>query len=319
MSQSSPEGMRRQPHRRPERLQHVEGQRLTARDLQDDVLFEAGWRSLHVRAVHGVWGIALGYEVSLTRDRRGVRVAPGLAYDACGRELLQTAPRQLMPPIAPRQSRASAWWFDLLVRGGESTRPPALRWSYAADAPTAFVGTREFADDVRLGEDIPLVRIRMVAGGNITHVDRDLRRIARGLVRPHMAAGRLPASAVTVTGSVWDWTAWVDTSASSFDTEAPFYFARLADHPWLSPASGFAGLFSAPPLTNAEHGALLGPFVTIESVSKIGFAVHVRAAAAPQSALRDVPQRRGLVLPVPVDWVGIEPNVGSSAPDGNQA
>jgi hypothetical protein len=311
-----------------QRLQFFDGQLLGARDLRDDVAYDNRMRSLHVVAMHGVWGIALGYDVLIVGQVR-VLVEQGLAYDCRGREIVLSSTLDVDLPPAPRDSAASAWWFDLLIRYDDHDRPkaergdanchcsgagpgnnaPALRWSFAGDAPTAFVEVRGFAADVRLGEEIPLARFRMTDARRITDVDRSVRHVARGQVRPQVAGGRVGQGLVPVTGSPLDWTAWIDTSAGGFNAASPFYFASLADHPWLSPASGFAALLGGP---GTPPPSILGPFVGIEHASASGFALHVRMAAANETALSQLPEgasrQSGLSLPVAVDWVGIQPD-----------
>jgi hypothetical protein len=280
---------------------------MVARDLQDDLQAEAWLRGLHVSTVHAVWGIAAGYDVLLDHNRLGVQVLPGMAYDTCGRELLLDVARRMVAPRAPSPTRAPAWWFDLILRHAAPLQPPTLRWVYATDAPSEFVAPLEFGPDVRLGEDVPLARIRLAADGKITHLTHDLRRIARGLARPRIGGDWVPAGAVAVNGSVWDWTAWIDTSTAGFGG-APCYCIRLADDPVFSPASAFADIFLRSAQGDADLRTLLGPLIVIENVTQAGFTLRVRVAAADEAALRRFPPSPsvGLRLPVPVEWLGIE-------------
>lgn len=320
-----------------QRVRYYDGQLLAAHDLRDDMDYDARLRGLHVRALHGVWGIALGYEVILAPDGKTLQVTQGMAYDCAGHELVMSATLLVDPPDPPRGSTAPAWWFDLLVRyperaafgsqgdGGDSCptgeidllqERPVWRWSCAGDAPTPFVEVHGFAEDVRLGEEIPLARVRVTAEGKVTDLDRTVRRVARGLVRPHIAGGQVRQGSIPIQGSPWHWTAWIDTSAGGFNTSQPFYFATLVDHPWLSPTSGFAAITNE--LSLERKRQLQGPFIAIKASSRTGFTFDVSMATANIDHFESMPvvmhRSVGLTLPVAVNWLGIEPSGGCQPP-----
>jgi hypothetical protein len=318
------------------RVRYYDGQLLAAHDLRDDVDYEARMRGLHVRALHGVWGIALGYEIITAPNKKSITVTQGMAYDCSGREIVMSATLPLDVPQAPRGSTAQAWWFDLLIRyddreafgsgyvqrrpcpGTDSNFPRerlAWRWSYAGDAPTLFVKPLDFADDVRLGEEIPLVRVRVTNQGEFAELDLTVRRVARGLVRPHISGGRVRQGSIAIQGSPRHWTAWIETASGGFNTGSPFYFVSLVDHPWLSPSSGFAAITNM--LQPEFLQELLGPFITIKAPSRTGFILDVRVAAN-RDTFRRMPAAThrsvGLNLPVAVNWLGIEPTGGCQPP-----
>ena len=164
-----------------------------------------------------------------------------------------------------------------------------------------------FADDVRLGEEIPLARVRVTDQGEFDELDLTVRRVARGLVRPHILGGQVRQGSLAIQGSPWHWTAWIDTSSGGFLTDTPFYFVNLVEHPWLSPNSGFAMTIA---LTPDFQQHLLGPFISVQSPSRTSFTLDVRMAAVDGSAYESMPaQAQGLIglkLPVAVNWVGIE-------------
>jgi len=316
-----------------QRLSHHTGELLTARDLQDDVTYDARMRGLHVRALHGVWGIALGFEVLAAGDGKSVIVTQGMAYDCSGREIVlsQTIPVDLDKP--PRNSTASAWWFDLLIRYDAklgdapiydcsgSTRNvvrenPMWRWSYAGEAPTPFIEPLGFADDVRLGEEIPLARVRVTNLGTATDFDMTVRRVARSLARPHIAAGQVRAGSVPIEGSPLHWQAWIDTTSGGFNSVNPYYVASLSEHPLLGSTSGFVDI--ARGLQEKTKNELLGPFTRIEAATRTGFRIDVQMATATETALQTMPGimrlSKGFTLPVAVNWLGTEPNGGCSPP-----
>jgi hypothetical protein len=316
-----------------QRLRHHTGELLTARDLQDDVKHEARMRGLHVRALHGVWGVSLGYEVVPAQDQKSIVVTQGMAYDCNGREIVMSTPLTVRFDHPPAASNATAWWFDLLIRydttlgatptndcsGSERnvvTEGPAWRWSYAGEAPTPFITPLGFADDVRLGEEIPLVRVRVTNLGTVTDFDMTVRRVARSLARPHIAAGQVRAGSVSIDGSPLHWRARIDTSAGGFISYTPFYFASLSEHPLLGSTSGFAGI--AKSLKEKTKKELLGPFARIEGASSTGFTIDVQIATVTENALQTMPGEmqlsKGFTLPVAVNWLGIELNNGCSPP-----
>src|SRR5262245_6685655 len=107
-----------------QRLSHHTGQLLTARDLQDDVNYDARMRGLHVRALHGVWGIALGFEVLASGDPKSLVVTQGMAYDCAGREIVMSDTLQIQVDHVSANTPADAWWFDLLIRYDASLSSP---------------------------------------------------------------------------------------------------------------------------------------------------------------------------------------------------
>ena len=74
------------------------GQLLRARDLRDDFQTEPQLRWWHTVGFHNTWGIAEGLTVSTLGGEQGLHVAPGLAFDCYGRELLLTEPELVRLP-----------------------------------------------------------------------------------------------------------------------------------------------------------------------------------------------------------------------------
>lgn len=316
---------------RTERLSYQDGQLLSARDLRDDVAFESRLRGLHVRALHRTWGVALGYEVYLSKQKDAVLIAPGVAYDCAGREISSSRTLVMELPGAPESSNTTSWWYDLLIRynegesraaaccgvGSSSTRAgldgaeekPAWRWSFAGDV-TASVQP-PLARDVRAGEEIPLARFRMTAAGKLSKPFYNTRRHARKLVRPYIAGGEVRKGSLTAKGSALSWSVKVDTSTAGF-SRVPFYFASLAAHP-LSNASGLPQLLPPPPADPLSY--LLGPFVSVHSPHRNDFTLEVRMPVPP--AFKFIPKSsevKELALPVAINWIGIESLTGCPPP-----
>jgi hypothetical protein len=276
-----------------------------------DLAHDARLRRLHVADVHRTWGVALGFDA--TTDGTRAVVEPGLAYDRYAREILSAATVGLPLPAPPAGSAAAGWWFDLAVRYAELPRGaaerPDWRWYFAGEDTGG--ATVPPARELRPGEDVPLARFRLSAGGSVTGPDFSLRQTAHGLVRPHIAAARVPAGGVGLdAGAIAAaWQITIDTSAGGFSTD-PFYVVSLADHP-LAPGSLFAALFATDAARTAALRRLLGPFVAIVGSNANTLRVEVRLAASEGEAIpAELARATGLVLPVPVDWLGFEPVTG---------
>ncbi len=97
-----------------ERLQFFDGQRLFAADLQGLEAFHREMRELHNLSLHQP-GIGNGFAVTGKRDDREVRVGPGYATDALGREIVLTREQvEPVPPVAG-ESDGTSVFFDLVV------------------------------------------------------------------------------------------------------------------------------------------------------------------------------------------------------------
>jgi hypothetical protein len=112
-----------------ERPRFFDGQQLFASDLDGIVGFHRAMRWLHNRSLHQP-GIGNGFAVAGRRGDREVRIQPGYALDADGREivLLDTHTEQV-PPVASESGGAPVF-FDLAV-------------SYPADDDLEEAETRE--------------------------------------------------------------------------------------------------------------------------------------------------------------------------------
>jgi hypothetical protein len=112
-----------------ERPRFFDGQQLFATDLDGIVGFHRAMRWLHNRSLHQP-GIGNGFAVAGRRGDREVRIQPGYALDAEGREivLLDTHVEQV-PPVASESGGAPVF-FDLAV-------------SYPADDELEEAETRE--------------------------------------------------------------------------------------------------------------------------------------------------------------------------------
>lgn len=188
-----------------ERIRHMSGELLSRRDLRDQLSSDLELLWWHQRAVHEP-GVVAGLAVSWQPGDGSVRVGPGVAYDAGGRDLHVLARREIAIPAAVRPS-------VLLVRFAEGTREAELMWRP--------VGSIEPCDGIPLAQLVDgLVKYRPTR--------------TRSLSRPQVGAGQTPPEATA-------WGYWledvrsrnvlgiqvrVDTSAAGF-TAVPCYFAWL--------------------------------------------------------------------------------------------
>lgn len=292
----------RRPQPGMERVRHHYGQLLSARDLRDDFQRETQLRWWHTVGLHNTWGIAMGLDVEVAG--RGVMVAPGLAYDRLGRELILAEETAInMPEEGWRDPRPTEWvlvaGYDL---GTDSIRRREFVFGCPGDDKISNRDQLVFAwrhpDQVRLGFQVPLAKILLssVSMG----IDLRVRRYAQSLRRPCIAVGRTPQ------GSVWQpfqhfgdnaplvgWWIDVDTSSAGFG-DTPHYFAWLASSP-LEEGSDLAS-------------RLLGPFSIIlaRAADRFIFAVMF-ATSDGANDLQDLERAFGESGAAPaVDWMAIE-------------
>ncbi len=341
-----------------ERVAYHEGQLLAGRDLTADLEHRIRMRRFHVGSVHDVWGVALGFQVGLSSDERSAVVGPGLAYDRLGREIL--APRGVVLDPPSVGSSTAGWWIDLVVRratldellagrdpfggclgppGSPSATEERPVWRWALSGPVSTdqdASAPPFGPAVRLGVDVPLARFLLRTDGTLGAPDLSVRRNAQGIVRPHIAGGRVPQGALVLSGSPFAWSVSISTASGGF-TGSPAYLVSLADHPF-GESSGFALLAGNGSWSQMSHDiqrGLGGPFVSVRDPWSGGFRLEVRSAIPPQGGgpvlVGHVPAGLGVLalamaarfefswrLPVPVDWVGVE-WVGGCQPELAQA
>jgi len=314
-----------------ERIGYYDSQLLSARDLQDDAAYQARMRGLHVRYIHNTWGIALGYEVHISLGGDTIAVGPGIAYDGYGREVVSARTLAINLPGTPPGGPLAAAWWDLTIRyldlpallSGRDMRDtcgdsrpneerPEWHWHFAGAADDLKAPVPPLAGDIRLGVDIPIARFRIRIGGQVDAPDLSVRRYAQGLLRPHLFSAQLAAGSGSIQGSPLNWSLAVDASAGGF-SQVPYYFATLADHP-LGATSGFASLFADKAYYSELMAQVLGPFVSIQSPGRSRFTLEVHMALPTEAARSQWQSKQapfgGGPIPVPVQWLGIEPTSG---------
>jgi hypothetical protein len=286
-----------------ERIAWFEGAALRRRDLDSSILHDSRMTGLHVAAVHRTWGVALGLAPVLSNDGRDVALSPGVAYTCRGDPLVVPGLIRIRGPIAT-SPQATALAFDLILGpprpsdaeacerlvtcgGDPAVEHASVRWELAGAA--TVVPPPRLSAAVRLGDDVPLGRFVRQPNGSLTGPDTRERRVARGLVRPHVAGGTVRGSEITWgVGSVSG--ATIDTASGGFSTQ-PLYFAWLVGGtPW--PAG------------------LIGPFIRVANPSATSFRIEAHFAHRPDVFLPPI----GLLVPklndATVVWIGVEPTGG---------
>jgi hypothetical protein len=136
-------------------------------------------------------------------------------------------------------------------------------------------------DTFNPGPEVPLAHLRIQNGALINPPDLTVRRYARRMVRPHIAAGSVDALGRYITDGLT-----VDTSAAGFAMR-PEYFARLD----FSGGSAIGTL--------AQFGA---NSAFVESATPKSFVYKA------QELLKFFPGSLGLTFTV--TWIGVEPVTG---------
>ena len=280
------------------RIRHYQGERLRARDLQDEHANLAWMRGLHVVALHDTWGISLGFDAHYLVEqngRRSVLVTPGFAYDYHGREILLAQSQRVYAPSV-------SGGIELVMRYEEALggdRDELLPCPSGRERP-AFVWRR--AGETRLGLEIPLLGI--TAEGE---PDLSVRRYAQPMVRPHMSSGLTAPEQYW-----WNWTGpavlnvplisfqtWVDTSAAGF-VQTPAYQAQL-----YYPATAFKATDTFGSL--AARSSLL--FASATDPYPYGFLFQFAVARGQVGVAGAGLDWANFPMPQ-VAWMGIEPIVG---------
>ena len=159
----------------PIRVNYFDGQALTAADFRTEQDYHRNMRYLHNRLLHG-WGIVDGLDVD--NDGAAVRVGPGVAIDARGRELV--LPERVgvdLPPGAAGDEQTRwyvvATWEEIpsapVVVGDATAFSRWIERCAISISPTA-------PDDE--GPALLLAELT-AAAGNVVHVHRSRRRHLR--------------------------------------------------------------------------------------------------------------------------------------------
>jgi hypothetical protein len=274
-----------------ERLRFFPGQDLLAADLRDLIAFHAQLGAWHNRAIHEAYGVRYGLRAVLGAP--GVRVSPGLAYDAAGRVLLMAAERSIALPDATTGEA-----FVLVIH-----LPPAGPGSCHERRLDLSAPVLSWRPERRWRSGGGVALCRLVPSGAAFTLDADFApALARPLARPRIAAG------TTVAGGT-AWQLWqlptrpvftpgiqvaVDTRASGF-TRTPCYLA------WLR------GTLDLPyPKAPVGEKLYLPLRVSVSQETAAGFRVKVHLQASLAGGTNVPPLLSAARQRLSVCWVGIQ-------------
>ena len=271
--------------RRPldlQRLQHVDGELLRARDLRDQLAADLELHWWHQRAVHTAYGVASGLGVSEPDADGLLTVDPGVAYDARGRDLVLLDPATVRTPAAGDPVYLVARY-----------RPVAPGVDFAWLAPARFDPC----------EGVALARLDWAQAPIV----QPLAPPTRPVTRPRLGWGTTPPDrtpwepwAVIYNGSVSGLQVRVDTGAAGF-TDTPCYFASLQ---WPGASTDVADpseyqLFG---LQYVQDAAIGGFTFRVVAERVIAQGPGLAAAGGDASTLVRTARMRGLH----VCWLGIQ-------------
>jgi hypothetical protein len=238
-----------------DRITWRDGQTLRAADLgAEQSEADRLWR-LHIRYLHGVWGVVEGLGV-VPDGPAALRVAPGYALDGLGATLLWPQAHVIAAPTGIVQT---ATLYLVISRPEETceceTGPRRFDCSEGrADRIEQGVLSWKTVGQVRPGADVLLARV-LVAGGRIGAVDTSVQPRAASLNQPRLW------SDATLAGQ----TGWADASRSG----ARFIEADID--------ASQAGYLATPVYSASISGAPQGAtgFITAASARSFSFAVRL--------------------------------------------
>lgn len=297
-----------------DRIAHRDGQKLTARDLNDEQRRESRLRAAHNRYLHATWGITLGFKVKAMAGNQAVIVGAGYAIDAEGSDLVLSKSLAIPVPdvngtemfvltaaAAREEAKCDAGRQDKDICQDEIIgERPSFQWRRPLGA--------------RFGLEVPLVAVTVAQGTIQGELNLRVRRYARRDVRPHVNMEKTEAGG---TG----WQTWaegpfsnlglevtVDTSEAGFNKE-PQYFAVL--HGDFSNHANKPPLFANWNLPQETKPAFLpGAFGFITAASATSFTYRIICIGQPPFIGTITPaeaESRGWHI----TWLGIESGAGS--------
>lgn len=244
-----------------ERPQFFNGQRLFASDLQGLEEFHRQMRWLHNESCHRP-GVGKGLGVLGEEGASEVRIDPGYAIDAMGREIVLTETRtEPVPPVA-HDGFGNPVYYDLTVAYPEDrdleeseTREgiclprgvvrleerPVLCWVRLGAPPEFQPVDAKLKADLQGGMKIRLARAEVLECRLKSRLSTTQRRSARPPTQPYVNCGRagLEDAEFTFIGEARRFlmSVPVDTSAACFRTQ-PCYFASIVGARAFPPPEG---------------------------------------------------------------------------------
>lgn len=178
-----------------ERATFFDGQRLTASDLDAVQRYHRELRWLHNRSLHS-WGIAFGYVVSGARGDRVVTLAPGLALDCQGRELILGEQQTLSVPAisGDDQGNPVTYYLTASYAANEDLEPQQRQGVCDTQGAVRYPETPVIRwlkpDEFIYGEDVILATISVKNCQLDDDVSGSSRRDAIPPQQPYISAGQ---------------------------------------------------------------------------------------------------------------------------------
>ena len=294
-----------------ERFVYRQGQLLASDDFRDQQRMEAARRWMHNSAIHNVWGVAVGFEFSLSGNsahtwdpHETLTIHPGIAYDCFGRELILAKEVQFSRDTFENERgnlrqelRGQQFLLVLRYQAGMPATADSCFGSRnsAAFPPPLFVWKRK--SEVCFGPDVPILFVSFTDSAVLESYASS---------RTHPQARPKIRSGQTVPGQT-AWQVWeipqsqpvvlglevaIDTREAGFQ-QTPCYFA------WLN---------GPLPLIIGRRVAMLAPLVSLAEETPIGFSVRILMISAqktqvPTVILNPTAANRQKLS---VCWLGIE-------------
>lgn len=223
-----------------------DGQLLTADDLNTAQTVGREMRWLHNRSLHD-WGIVTGLAVSGAKGARSVTVAPGLAIDSYGREIILTQSLVLAIPVIEGTGKEVMFYLITGYQGDAREKVVESRDGVCSAGGAVRLGNDPRVEwrtpvQLRQGIDVILATVWIQNCGLSRRASNSGRRSAKPSQQPYVASGQTDPQSTP-------WTAWVagkwflgftvevDTSAAHFH-ETPQYIAQIAGQPFLASKPG---------------------------------------------------------------------------------
>ncbi len=276
--------------RRLQRVRYWQGQMLRSTDFRDQNADTAQHRWWHNRALHDAYGVYQGLTVSAVNAGgalSAISVAPGLAYDCFGRELLLESQQTVaLPTNVPAQPVTMA----LLIgySAGQDCRPHSndeICWTTMGSQPS---GTVEFfwkpADQVTVRDGVPLAQVMYQQSGGRMLKHEFVPPGARPIARAAIASGAtLPETTV--------WMPWTIDSTNLPSERVPIVGVRTRVDTSEAGFSGTPCYFAwlAGPLFNRDKKLLLpNMFASVDEESATGFTFRMWFPPSRQMLAREI-------------------------------
>ena len=209
--------------REVKRLNYFNTQFLQEADFQDEQAYHISLRRFHNRSIHG-FGIIEGFEI--TPGTKDISVAPGVAIDKLGREIV-LSPQSVVKSYDLSRFRANDLVFLTIAYDNdndEKDRNPSgdtTKFIRITERPKLEPTTTKPPDD---GTVIVLGQVTLDASGNVTPAKIDLsgRRMVRSKTSPIVGTANDGETVVAPDGKPANWVIFVSPRQLNVKKTGPF-------------------------------------------------------------------------------------------------